>query len=45
MKQIRIMKYEAPAVELLEVVAEQGFTISVNSSDIDYNGFDGETEL
>ena len=28
MKQIRIMKYEAPAVELLEVVAEQGFTIN-----------------
>lgn len=36
MKQIRIMKYEAPAVELLEVVAEQGFTITGDPNDFTY---------
>ena len=36
MKQIRIMKYEAPAVELLEVVSEQGFAITGDPNDFTY---------
>ena len=37
--------YEAPQLEVLDLAVEQGFAISVNSSDIDYNGFDSEIEL
>lgn len=39
------ISYEKPQLEVLDLAVEQGFAVSVNSGDIDYNGFDSETEL
>lgn len=39
------ISYERPQLEVLDLAVEQGFAVSVNSSDIDYNGFDSEIEL
>lgn len=37
--------YEAPQLEVLDLAVEQGFAASVVTDEIDYNGFDSETEL
>ena len=37
--------YEAPQLEVLDLVVEQGFAASVNSSVTDYDGFEDETPL
>ena len=37
--------YEAPQLEVLDLVVEQGFAASVVTDGIGYDGFEGETEL
>lgn len=38
MEKVRVLNYESPQVEIIEVEVEQGFATSGNPSDYEYGG-------